>query len=960
MALLSARMAARLRQWYGKALGKRPGSRSGSPRQTDARLVWLDGSPVAWSRQDRHEAAQFDIFISHAHRSGQDQARILKLQFERLLPNRNVFLDLDILHFSVQRLEEYVQQSVAMVVLLTGSTQADGQRVSDYFASKNCQRELHAALKYNVPIVFLLETDLWRGVPLEVHAESCRDWDPIVHWELFGGEEQDCHVPIIRWMRQPAFMLVSLRLVLQNALLPTQLNASTSPRSGGIVCPRGPVGAEMRLSTELPQRAVRMPRPHVRYHLFASEQTNRGVRALVHKLQSEMAHGTLSGSAALQCTTDDNAIEDAACVLFYLDAHTFAASARRRSSRHRKHSISTASTTTAAAAAAAAMDDLTPLGVLIDLALQKSRHVVLAHDGETSFDEILQNAPERIQETLLANVMSIPVYSGDFESTSLRLLLMQIELAAESVYPVPLERHSSVLSRSASLTRASQVPRSLVRQANQLTRIRRQSYVCRLVEANASQGGLQAGRLPAAAGGSAPLGAAPRATEEATLTPEVMQELSTCAQSETSVADTSVRATVGSLPPTPTASAKSADSMHEASATTVSLSSAACDAVPPPAVASTAHSPLASAHVASIDAGGQLFSSELGGAQLLLPELFPTGQRPISAYETIGLALRFGPTAALSGARPSSTARREFPSTISSVTTPSSSASQTPAQLSSLSSTSHHTPRHSQNDGSLARESSEAHDRMPARRLSEPNVAGRESEVRRRFSALLAANLPSRLSHASAGSRGSRGSRASRASTHACSSTATRASEVVVTTSADGAPEAAELDSHAQPERHTRRPSLIHRASMHAAKLAAMMSGQAAEEPSDPAGLRAAVSAAVCATSTPVDQPHRQQRQPPALLMLRSKSHNSVLSPVMSMRESDSVRESIRLSRLSRQTSASSRQSARLSRSTSRSSGTVSQPSTPPAARALTPAEPAGHRKRPHQLLNFMGWRHRT
>jgi hypothetical protein len=86
------------------------------------------------------------------------------MQFERLLPHGRFFLDVDMLDFSITRLEEYVSESAAMVVLLTGSRPKEGEPLSDYFTSHNCRRELRAALNARVPIVLVLEHD---EVPLQ-------------------------------------------------------------------------------------------------------------------------------------------------------------------------------------------------------------------------------------------------------------------------------------------------------------------------------------------------------------------------------------------------------------------------------------------------------------------------------------------------------------------------------------------------------------------------------------------------------------------------------------------------------------------------------------------------------------------------------------------------------------------------------------------------------------------------
>ena len=90
---------------------------------------------------------RYHVFLSHVWSSGQDQARALKGQLQRYVQNIQPFLDVDNLD-DTARLEEHIGNSEAVIVLLTGSTAvADGAPASDYMRSRNCLRELRAAVQ---------------------------------------------------------------------------------------------------------------------------------------------------------------------------------------------------------------------------------------------------------------------------------------------------------------------------------------------------------------------------------------------------------------------------------------------------------------------------------------------------------------------------------------------------------------------------------------------------------------------------------------------------------------------------------------------------------------------------------------------------------------------------------------------------------------------------------------------
>lgn len=441
----------------------------GQRHSTSASVLWADGSSRLEFKARGSGEPQFDIFISHAHRSGQDQARILKMQFERLLPRREFFLDLDMVDVGlIANLEEHVHNSSAFLVLLTVSRGEDGEMVSDYFSSPNCWRELRAAVSRNKPIILVNDS---RGASLDVHSNACELVDADVHSLLFHG------CPVVDWYREPAFMLVSLKLILQHVLITENMSRwcphMQSRYLQSLHRPPGAVGSSIYISTELSLRVIQVPKLQVRHHLFVCAQ-NRGVHGLVARLSEE---ASLSSSAAkpftLLTTTEVDDLDECAHVLFFLRKDTFGGGSFGRGGSHANPP----------ARHLADAQTMAPMQLLIELTLSKGCHISVAHDGNVHFDDILAATPAGIRESLLTQYMSTPVMSGPYEKTSLRLLLMQIAHSASIAEP---KHHANVRERAGSLTRGL---------TGWLARARRRSYINQVVTANGA--GEDAGRIDA-------------------------------------------------------------------------------------------------------------------------------------------------------------------------------------------------------------------------------------------------------------------------------------------------------------------------------------------------------------------------------------------------------------------------------------------------------------------------------
>ena len=134
----------------------------------------------------------------------------IKRQLQLLLPGVSIFLDVDDLE-SIDALESYVQASQAMLVLL-GSSQ--------YFTSRNCQRELAEAQRLSLPLVRVHDADAAKnGAPLSsLRTAASRRLQRQDTTRLFdvGAAQQPIIIP---WLRIGHFQQVSLASIAEQVLL---------------------------------------------------------------------------------------------------------------------------------------------------------------------------------------------------------------------------------------------------------------------------------------------------------------------------------------------------------------------------------------------------------------------------------------------------------------------------------------------------------------------------------------------------------------------------------------------------------------------------------------------------------------------------------------------------------------------------------------------------------------------
>ena len=135
--------------------------RGAAEDQKNALLWSSDGMPV---KLDSPRAGKrgYHLFLSHAWKHGQDTAGTIKSALRSLVPSCVVFLDVDDL-LNIRRLEHYIRMSDVVLIILT----------TEYLSSRNCRRELTAAIHSNKPILLLLESDYDKGATdsSRLHAE---------------------------------------------------------------------------------------------------------------------------------------------------------------------------------------------------------------------------------------------------------------------------------------------------------------------------------------------------------------------------------------------------------------------------------------------------------------------------------------------------------------------------------------------------------------------------------------------------------------------------------------------------------------------------------------------------------------------------------------------------------------------------------------------------------------------
>merc|ERR1719491_1479316 len=102
---------------------------------------------------------KFHAFFSHIWSTGKDKTHTAVRKMQLFLPGVRIWLDVDELT-NVDQLEESVNSCVVMIIFYT----------KGYFRSKNCRREVYAAVTADKPIYLIYESDI---CDVEEMREEC-------------------------------------------------------------------------------------------------------------------------------------------------------------------------------------------------------------------------------------------------------------------------------------------------------------------------------------------------------------------------------------------------------------------------------------------------------------------------------------------------------------------------------------------------------------------------------------------------------------------------------------------------------------------------------------------------------------------------------------------------------------------------------------------------------------------
>jgi hypothetical protein len=118
------------------------------------------------------EHCNFHVFMSHVWGTGQAKTHAIARKLQLFLPGLKVWLDVDELQ-DISKLEESVAESAVFILYYSGG----------YFRSKNCLREIYAAVKLDKPVILLYEGD--ESILEEMKEECLSNCDS-------NNGEQDC------------------------------------------------------------------------------------------------------------------------------------------------------------------------------------------------------------------------------------------------------------------------------------------------------------------------------------------------------------------------------------------------------------------------------------------------------------------------------------------------------------------------------------------------------------------------------------------------------------------------------------------------------------------------------------------------------------------------------------------------------------------------------------------------
>ena len=251
---------------------------------------------------------EYHLFLSHQWGTGQDQMRVTKSRLLEMMPDVQIFLDVDVKGLRLGDLESYVRASEVVLCFCS----------QGYFSSRNCLRELRAAVRLDKPLLALLETDESKGgMSVEQIRTQLMEADELMlKWfgsadaeALSGARLADALLARepIEFNRLGPFQDVTMRMIASELL--------SEPRR-----------IYLRAERLRPPKLGPPRGKDKRFHLFVSTY-NRGCKRLVDEVEDFLSgrHSTQAARVCVDVSSQRDELIECDAMLIYLHRRTLMA-----------------------------------------------------------------------------------------------------------------------------------------------------------------------------------------------------------------------------------------------------------------------------------------------------------------------------------------------------------------------------------------------------------------------------------------------------------------------------------------------------------------------------------------------------------------------------------------------------------------------------------------------------------
>ena len=346
----------------------------------------------------------FHLFVSHVWKTGQDQARVIKTRLSQLVPNIRIFLDVDNLD-DVGKLEAYISSTSLVLIFLSVG----------YLESKNCRRELRAAIQQRKRIVVVRETEAEKGKLTDTAArDACLD-EPSLLDPLLRSPQVD-------WFRVSAFQDVTLLQILKHLVGKAEeaphLFIPGSPletlRETALAPPAIGATAHLYVSRCNPGAFEMAQELATVFDAVSSEHPRRGsgrrsIRSIVQRRSSQKKGGV---GQALVVTQDAKQLKTAGAMLLLLDGATWTADEKDKAALARKAWL------------ADEVELAIAMGIRVVMAHECDVHAKTAVPFATFFDD--EQTPKNLIARGLYRDIAVAMQGGEHRDMSRAILALNV------------------------------------------------------------------------------------------------------------------------------------------------------------------------------------------------------------------------------------------------------------------------------------------------------------------------------------------------------------------------------------------------------------------------------------------------------------------------------------------------------------------------------------------------------